>query len=223
MRWAVRGSPERPGSRSPQRRELNTPSPHRTGGARVPGATLARPPQADAFEHEYPGARWLDMRVMRQLELAGAKADALITKVARRYGLSHAALNALAVIEGAGGPVPAGRVSTQMHISTATMTSVLDTLERNGYIQRQPDPGDRRRVLVDVTAAAEALLDQVLPAVQQVVTAALSPLGDETLDALLQALTAASDALEIEPDELPSPPARRTPPQLRRARQAAAQ
>ena len=182
----------------------------------MPGATLARPGEADAFEHEYPSARWLDMRVMRQLQLAGAKADALVTKVARRYRLSHAALNALAVIEGAGGPVPAGQVSAQMHISTATMTTVLDTLERNGYITRQPDPGDRRRVLVDVTPSAQALLDQVLPAVQQVVTATLSPLGDQALLGLLQALTAASDALDLAPDDLPPPVPRRTPPQLRR-------
>jgi DNA-binding MarR family transcriptional regulator len=177
---------------------------------------LARPPEADAFETEYPGARWLDVQVMRQIQRTGALADTLITKVARRYGLSHAALNALAVIEGAGGPVPAGQISTQMHISTATMTSVLDTLERNSYVVRRPDPADRRRVLVDVTPAAQALLDQVLPAVQQLVTATLSPLGDQTLQTLLQTLAAASEALGSAPDDLPPPAARRTPPGLRR-------
>jgi DNA-binding MarR family transcriptional regulator len=56
-----------------------------------------------------------------------------------------------------------------------------DTLERNGYIHRQSDPADRRRVLVDITPSAQALLDQVLPAVQQIVTAAMSPLGEQTL------------------------------------------
>jgi DNA-binding MarR family transcriptional regulator len=156
------------------------------------------------------------MRVMRQLQRAGAKADALITGVARRYRLSHAALNALAVIEGAGGPVPAGQVSAQMHISTATMTSVLDTLERNGYVHRHPDPADRRRVLVDITPAAQAVLDQVLPAVQQIVTATLSPLGDQVLHTLLDALDAANEALDAAPDDLPPPPARRPPPRLRR-------
>jgi DNA-binding MarR family transcriptional regulator len=157
------------------------------------------------------------MRVMRQLQRAGIKADALVTRAARRHGLSHAALNALAVIEGAGGPVPAGQVSAQMHISTATMTSVLDTLERNGYIHRQPDPADRRRVLVDISPAAQALLDQVLPEVQQIVTATLSPLGDQTLHVLLDALEAANAALDAAPHDLPAPTPRRPPPQLRRA------
>ncbi|MGE5132625.1 MAG: MarR family winged helix-turn-helix transcriptional regulator [Gemmatimonadota bacterium] len=156
------------------------------------------------------------MRVMRQLVLAGAKADALITGVARRYGLSHAALNALAVIEGGGGPLPAGEISTQMHVSTATMTSVLDTLERKGYVRRQPDPADRRRVLVDITPDAQDLLDRVLPAVQQAVTAAVSPLGDEALLALLDGLAAASGAMDAAPRDLPPPPARRAPGRLRR-------
>lgn len=156
------------------------------------------------------------MRVMRGLVLAGAKAEALITGVARRYGLSHAALNALAVIEGGGGPLPAGEISTQMHISTATMTSVLDTLERKGYVRRQPDPADRRRVLVDLTPDAQDLLDKVLPAVQQLVTAAVSPLGDETLRTLLDGLTAASDAMDAAPRDLPPPAARRAPARLRR-------
>jgi DNA-binding MarR family transcriptional regulator len=103
-----------------------------------------------------------------------------------------------------------------MHISTATMTSVLDTLERNGYIRRQPDPADRRRVLVDITPPAQALLDQVLPAVQQIVTATMSPLGDQTRHTLLDALTAANHAQDAAPHDLPPPAPRRTPPYLRR-------
>lgn len=156
------------------------------------------------------------MRVMRELHLAGTKADALISGVARRYGLSHAALNALAVIEGAAGPLPAGEITAQMHISTATMTSVLDTLERRGYVRRQPDPADRRRVLVDITPDAQALLDQVLPAVQQLVTATMGSLDDRALQALLDALAVANDTLDAAPRDLPLPAVRRTPRQLRR-------
>jgi DNA-binding MarR family transcriptional regulator len=156
------------------------------------------------------------MRVMRQLHLVGTKADALIAGVARRHGLSHAALNALAVIEGAGGPLPAGEVTAQMHISTATMTSILDTLERRGYVRRQPDPADRRRVLVDITPDAQSLLDQVLPAVQQLVAETMSSLDDRVLHAVLDALAVASDALDAAPQDLPPPAPRRTPHMLRR-------
>ena len=120
---------------------------------------------------------------MRQLRLAGTQVDALIANITRRYGLSSAAVNALAVIEGAGHAVPAGEVSAGMHITTATMTTVLDTLERKGYIRRQPDLADRRRVLIDITPDAQALLNRVLPEIQQLATATLSPLGDQALAA----------------------------------------
>jgi DNA-binding MarR family transcriptional regulator len=156
------------------------------------------------------------MRVMRQLRLAGTRVDALIADVTGRQGLSSAAVNALAVIEDAGGPLRAGQISARMHIATATMTTVLDTLEGKGYIRRQPDLADRRRVLVGITPDAQALLDRTLSAIQQLVTATLSQLGDQMLHTLLDALTAANDALAAAPRELPPPPARRTPPHLRR-------
>lgn len=189
---------------------------NRESGARTSGAVSARPPEAVAFEREFPGARWLAVRVIRELQLVGVKADALVAEVARRYGLSHAALNALAVIEAAGGPLPTGEISAKMHISTATMTSILDTLQRKGHIYRQPDPGDRRRVLVDITPQAQALLDQLLPEVQQYVTAAFEPLGDQALRTLLSVLAGARDALDNAPRDLPPPVPRQTPPHLLR-------
>ena len=93
-----------------------------------------------AFEQEYPGASWLSAQVFRELEVVGGLAQALVASVARRHGLSHAALNALAVIEGNGRPMTAGAVGAHMHITSGTTTSVLDTLERNGYVERLKDP-----------------------------------------------------------------------------------
>ena len=73
-----------------------------------------------AFEKEFPGASWLSAQVLRELEVTGGLGEALVASVARRHGLSHAALNAMAVIEGSGGPVPAGTVGTSMHITSGT-------------------------------------------------------------------------------------------------------
>lgn len=145
----------------------------------------------------------------------GAKAEAVVASVARRFGVSHAALNALAVIEGAGGPISAGEVSARMHITTGTMTTVLDTLERNGYIRRLADPADRRRVLVDITPSAQSLLDQMLPEVQQAAKAVLAPLDDHTLQTLLDTLAAVAASIDTIPEVLPPAPTRRTPTRLR--------
>ena len=41
------------------------------------------------------------------------------------------------------------------------MTTVLDRLEKAGYIRRRPDPGDRRRQLVETTEATAARDEEV--------------------------------------------------------------
>jgi MarR family len=92
------------------------------------------------------------------------------------------------------------------------MTGVLDTLERNGYIHRQADPADRRRVLVDLTPAAQAVLDRLLPEVQQMVTAVMGALDDQALHTLLHHLAVVRHAVATAPVDLPPPAPRRTPP-----------
>lgn len=146
--------------------------------------------------------------------MVGARAEALVAGVARRYGLSHAALNALAVIEGQGGPLPVGEVSARMHITSGTMTTVLDTLERKGYVRRLAHPDDRRRVMVDITPAAYPVLDQMLAEVQQVATASVGALDEGTLSGLLSTLAAAGAAIGAVPQDLPAPAARRPPRRL---------
>jgi DNA-binding MarR family transcriptional regulator len=52
------------------------------------------------------------------------------------------------------GPVPAGRLAEETGLTTGAITTVLDRLERGGFARRVRDPGDRRRVLVEVTPEA---------------------------------------------------------------------
>jgi len=171
-----------------------------------------------AFEKEFPGASWQSAQVFRELEVVGALAEALIASVAQRYGLSHAALNALAVIEGSGAPITVGTVSARMHITSGTMTGVIDTLERNGYIERLADPEDRRRVLVEVTPKAQAVLDQLLPEVVQTTTVVMAEIGDQELNEFLVTLARIREAIAATPDELAPPTPRRTPRNVMRSR-----
>jgi DNA-binding MarR family transcriptional regulator len=43
-----------------------------------------------------------------------------------------------------------------MRMSPAAVTGRLDALERRGYIRRLPLPGDRRKVIVELTDAGHA-------------------------------------------------------------------
>lgn len=63
-------------------------------------------------------------------------------------------------------------------VTRATMTGLLDTLERDGFVKRAPDPDDRRMISVRLTAVGERFLRDFLPGHFQTITALMSPLSE---------------------------------------------
>lgn len=76
---------------------------------------------------------------------------------ARKLGLSVTDLVCFAyVLEAGDTPVTAGDLAERAHVTTGAVTGVLNRLERGGFVTRQPDPADRRRIrVVAVPDAAE--------------------------------------------------------------------
>ena len=109
-----------------------------------------------------------------------------------------------------------GEVAARMHITSGTVTSLLDNLERKQYVVRSSDRDDRRRVLVDITPAAQALLDDVLPAIQQVARQLVERIGPERQQALLDILAGIRQAAADLPAELPPPQPRQRPEHISR-------
>jgi DNA-binding MarR family transcriptional regulator len=120
------------------------------------------------FEREYPGADALATTVYANLVRAGDMLIGLHNRQALEdHGLSPTAKMTLAVVEGAGEPLEPGVIAERLIITTGSMTSMLDTLEKRGLIRRLPHPEDRRKLLVAVTPEAAAILDQMLPSLHQ--------------------------------------------------------
>lgn len=59
------------------------------------------------------------------------------------------------------GPVRQSVLAERMGIEAMTLSACLDRLEARGLVERAPDPSDRRAKLVDITAAAGPVLDQI--------------------------------------------------------------
>jgi DNA-binding MarR family transcriptional regulator len=57
-----------------------------------------------------------------------------------------------------------GWLCRDLGVSTGAMTNRLDKLERAGLIRRAPDPQDRRGVLLELTPAGEARLEEYIDA-----------------------------------------------------------
>ena len=73
-------------------------------------------------------------------------------------------------------------------VTRATMTGLIDTLERDGLVSREPDPKDGRMLSVGLTPKGEAVLHGVLPGHFKVMADVMAQLDESerrTLVALL--------------------------------------
>ncbi len=62
-------------------------------------------------------------------------------------------------------------------VTRATMTGLVDTLEKDGLVTRKNDSADRRAVLVQLTRSGRKLLDKMLPGYFASVTKMMQPLN----------------------------------------------
>ena len=84
----------------------------------------------------------------------------------REVGLTGPQLIILQTI-GRSGEITAGEIARAISLSQATVTGVLDRLEKRGFILRQRDALDRRRINVTISQAGKALLVKSPPLMQQ--------------------------------------------------------
>jgi DNA-binding MarR family transcriptional regulator len=120
---------------------------------------------------------------------------ALANRALSGYQLSPAARQALAVLDGAGEPLSPTEIARRLIVTTASVTSLLDTLERRGLVERRPDPADRRRLLVAITPTAQAMVRQYVPEVVALQGAVMSGIGEEDRQQLIAVLTRIREAI----------------------------
>ncbi|CAL9328920.1 MarR family winged helix-turn-helix transcriptional regulator [Streptomyces sp. enrichment culture] len=73
-------------------------------------------------------------------------------------------------------------------VSKQTIGSIVDQLERAGYVRRVPDPRDARARLVTITARGHELIELSLPVVRDIQGKWTAHLGPERTRQLRQAL-----------------------------------
>ncbi len=74
------------------------------------------------------------------------------------FGLSKGGHNILNVLAGADEPLTPTQLGERVLVRPATVTGLVDTLVRNGHVERRPDPQNRRRVLVSITDAGREVI-----------------------------------------------------------------
>jgi DNA-binding MarR family transcriptional regulator len=73
-------------------------------------------------------------------------------------------------------------------VSRATITGLLDSLERDGFVRREPDPADRRQITVHLTAAGQRFMHGLLPKHFQLINGLMGNLNQSEQKTLVQLL-----------------------------------
>ena len=80
------------------------------------------------------------------------------------YGLTGEQYNILRILRGAGQEGhPCGEIGNRMVDRSPDVTRRIDTLEKEGLVERERSLGDRRVVNVKITAKGMSLLDTISP------------------------------------------------------------
>jgi DNA-binding MarR family transcriptional regulator len=93
-----------------------------------------------------------------------------------------------------GGPLTVGELASRLGLTLPTVSGVLADLDRAGFIERRPDPADRRRTIVAITATQATLVGEWLDGAAIPLARVLDKLAPSEQEAFLKAM----DLLETE-------------------------
>jgi len=93
------------------------------------------------------------------------------------------------------GPRRSGDLAHKCVLTPASLSELVDSLERDGLVRRSEDPSDRRVVVVEMTARGRREIERVGEYMTEPVAKILSTLSAEKRDRLAAALTDLQQAL----------------------------
>ncbi|MBB5121467.1 hypothetical protein AF335_14060 [Streptomyces eurocidicus] len=87
------------------------------------------------------------------------------------------------------GPQPQAQLIERLGLDASTVTRMVQRLEQAGFVRRRRSDTDRRAVLVEATAAAQALQEQVVQAWRELEELTLRGLDDSERAGLAELLS----------------------------------
>lgn len=114
----------------------------------------------------------------------------LVSALQREAGLTESQFGVLEALLHLG-PMPQARLCEKLLVSGSNLTTVIDNLERHGWVRRVADPEDRRAWQVQLTEKGRHLIGQAFPRHAERVQALLRHLSaqeQETLGRLCRKL-----------------------------------
>ncbi|HEY3291752.1 MAG TPA: MarR family transcriptional regulator [Anaerolineae bacterium] len=118
-------------------------------------------------------------------------ADLLTSQIARLvqpFDLTPASGLVLSMLADSKEPLPPNEIATRLIITRATVTGLVDSLERRGYVKRRSHPSDRRMTLVEITKKGIRVANAFRPVVHEHQREWFQILSEQELQRLIGAL-----------------------------------
>jgi len=154
----------------------------------------------NAWRRERPDLDVEPLEVLSRVSRLARHLDRARRIAFAEHGLEPWEFDVLTALRRAGAPyqLSPGQLLTQTLVTSGTMTNRIDRLAGKGLVQRLPDPGDRRGVLVRLTESGQDRADEALAGLlahERALLAQLSAAQRGNLADLLRQLVAPFDNL----------------------------
>jgi len=124
-----------------------------------------------------------------QLLRTGDELLALDEQILSSFGTRHGRFNLLMMLSHcAVGKATPANLAEKTGVTRATISGLLDGLEKEGLVERYPDPENRRSVQVKLTVTGQDFLDKVRPDYCRWFTSVVEPLNQDERKQLLALL-----------------------------------
>ncbi len=127
-----------------------------------------------------------------------------IGRLLRPLNVSAAGGLVLGILRDHGEMAPS-ELGERLQVTRATVTGVVDSLERRGFVRRTPNPADRRSLTVAITAEGAAVLKELRTLVHRNERAWMSVFTDPELRTYIEQLHRIQDAVASSEDDVNRP------------------
>ena len=143
---------------------------------------------APDFEKRYADSSSKSTECAMNLVLTAGLLEKCIASLLLPFDLSPATGLVLSILADSETPVSPKDIADRLIISRASVTSLLDSLEKRGFVKRQPHRSDRRMLLVELTDSGRKVANRFRPIVHQHQKIWLNALNEKEQEQLIEML-----------------------------------
>jgi DNA-binding MarR family transcriptional regulator len=118
----------------------------------------------EVWAREIPDLDPITEGIIERIQILAFNVNQSMEETLQTYELDRRSFQLLGKLRRHGAPyrVSAGKLATELRLSSGAMTNRLDRMEKAGLVRRLPDPNDRRGTLIEPTEEGHKAWDRTV-------------------------------------------------------------